>query len=700
MFRRTLIALSCLLTATQLFAVTADPVSLTISQRDGMALTIHLFGDEHMHGWLTTDGVPVLQDASGAWVYPVIHRGALQAGALLAHDPEARSWSERLYVDTHKDELLSFQRECWYAASSKADVHRRARRAKTLGTPTTYIGQKKGLVLLVNFKDTQMSEAGTHEEFNNMFNQTGYNHFDHIGSVHDYFFSQSYSLFDLTFDVIGPLTLSQNLAYYGSNQIDKGNDRHPAEMIAEACRAADRYVNYADYDWDGDGEVEQVFVIYAGYGEHAGAPTYTIWPHESNLASRAAAADGTGPITLDGVRIDTYACSCELRGRYGTSLNGIGTACHEFSHCLGLPDFYDISYTGGFGMSYWDLMSSGSQCGPNSNGEVPRGFTAYERWFAGWLQLRPITESCHIDDLTNLGLMPVAYLVANPDAPNEYFILENHQNRGWFSYAGDATECHGLMVTHVDYDSNAWSQNRVNNNNRHQRMCIVPADNDFGTKNSSNRYYPTETELRGDLFPGSHSVTALTPTSHQQVGGLFYQPDETASPPLCFALTDITETSGLLSFNVIMNNDLPAPVATEATINSHDSFTANWTLVPQAESYTLELIRVLSQKPLRTTTERFEGLTGNNLTLTDITESILRYHVRSHRQDYASEWSNYIEVRLSGNGIDSPNTDKTNATQTEYFDLSGRPIPASQLRRSTIYLQRQGKRIRKVKNEK
>lgn len=127
-------------------------------------------------------------------------------------------------------------------------------------------------------------------------------------------------------------------------------------MIIEACQLVDDKVNFKDYDWDGDGEVDQVFVIYAGYGEHAGAPSNTIWPHESSLGNRS--------IMLDGVRINTYACSSELNGNSGQVMAGIGTPCHEFSHCLGFPDLYDTDYSGAFGMSYWDVMNSGSHSGP------------------------------------------------------------------------------------------------------------------------------------------------------------------------------------------------------------------------------------------------------------------------------------------------------------------------------------------------
>jgi M6 family metalloprotease-like protein len=124
-------------------------------------------------------------------------------------------------------------------------------------------------------------------------------------------------------------------------------------------------VNYADYDWDGDKEVDQVFIVYAGYGEAQGAPAETIWPHESVLGGTWDA------LTLDNVTLNTYACGQELAGKDssdGTHLAGIGTICHEFSHCLGLPDFYDTDANTGandtnYGTGTFDLMCGGSYNG-------------------------------------------------------------------------------------------------------------------------------------------------------------------------------------------------------------------------------------------------------------------------------------------------------------------------------------------------
>ena len=125
------------------------------------------------------------------------------------------------------------------------------------------------------------------EEWKNYFNKEGYNNYGNNGSVHDYFYKQSYGKFDLEFDVVGPVTVSKNMASYGANDV-YGNDVDPAGMIKEACELAyaQEKLDMTQYDWDGDGAADQVYVIYAGYGEASGAPANTICSCPSRSTAR------------------------------------------------------------------------------------------------------------------------------------------------------------------------------------------------------------------------------------------------------------------------------------------------------------------------------------------------------------------------------------------------------------------------------
>ncbi|MCC8117352.1 MAG: M6 family metalloprotease domain-containing protein [Bacteroidales bacterium] len=550
-----LISLLCVLA---MRAVPARPVPFIIAQEDGTQVEVCLMGDEYFHFFLTKDGVPLIED----------DKGRLLESTFSTVDS---LWKESRTFDSLWIEGL--------ASASRKAVSKKA-----------FSGQKRGLVILMQFDDYDFTYSQA--DIDDQFNLFGYSKNGHFGSVHDYFLDQSYGEFDLQFDVVGPYTAAKSLQYYGINS-GSATDIHIGELVTEGCLMADDEVDFADYDWDGDGEVEQIFVVYAGYGEAAGAPSYTVWPHKSSLESCSRRGDGSGALMLDGVTVNVYACSSELAGRNGTSLNGIGTACHEFSHCLGLPDLYDVNYAGGVGMSYWDLMASGSYNGPEMNGEVPCGYSAYERQWAAWLDYEVLDEMCRIQNMPCLGDSPKAYVVYNDGHPDEYFVLENRQNRGWFSYVGSSQDCHGLLVTHVDYNANAWDKNLVNVMKKHQRLSWVPADCDYGTmvaSSSGKQLQPSAEELEGDLFPGSQSVRDFADESHADVGGALFNQNLDGSYLLGKPISNIREADGLISFDFMGGMHVEKPQMYQPVAKGEDSFELSWTTAGEADSFSIEVI--------------------------------------------------------------------------------------------------------------
>lgn len=514
-------------------AVPARGTVMQVVQSDGSVLLVQMIGDEYMHYYLNL--------ATNEKMY----RG---------QDGDLHVLTDEAFI-LRKEKSLARRQEANQARALRLQKHgtkspNGPRKIGSIGGGM--IGSKKGLVILVNFSDKGFASEHTQTALDNQFNQQGYSEGGHLGSVHDYFYDQSYGQFDLTFDVVGPVKVSQRLSYYGTNDVN-GDDKYPATMVIEACKLADAAgINFKDYDWDGDGEVDQVYVIYAGYGEAYGAAASTIWPHEWTLSSAVRYGDGTGALTLDGVKIDTYACSCELSGTTGSTLNGIGTACHEFSHCLGYPDFYDTSYAGGFGMNSWDLMDAGSYNGPQGCGEVPCGYTSYERWCAGWLKPTELTGPANISGLKSLDEEPEAYIFYNDKNSNEYIMLENRQNNKWYKYVDTYTTPHGLLAFHVDYDASAWEGNTPNMVSSHQRMSIIPASGVYGTRVSSSGrvfYRCTETHLKEHLFSGSGTKTSLTGTSNTASGGKWFTACSTGSTTLNHTVTEIqNEQDGTISF--------------------------------------------------------------------------------------------------------------------------------------------------------
>lgn len=571
-------------------AVPARRTQRTLTLSDGTQVTATLSGDENYHYWKTADGRAFVMNEEN-----IPQEISLQqAQSKLQAKVQARN------------------------------AHRIAKRTKhkaAWGAETNPIsGERKGLVILVNYKDKKMQH--TQAEYNDYFNKAGYSDNNCTGSVRDYFLSQSYGKFSLDFDVMGPVTLSKNLSYYGDNDSD-GNDKHAAEMVAEAVKLAVSGIDLKRYDWDGDGYVDQVYVVYAGYGEHADAPANTIWPHEFELSEAAKYNDGPGALTINGVTIDTYACSSELRGSSGNKMDGIGTACHEFSHCLAIPDMYDTSADGeNFGMNVWDLMDYGSYNGEDGYGETPAPFTSYERMYCGWLTPVELTQPCNVNDMPAITKEPVAYLIrnANPKFPGEYYLLENHQQESWDAYA----PAHGMLVLHVDFNSNAWKQNTVNNVASHQRMTIIPADGKLSHYNTA-----------GDTWPGTSKKTALTDSSNP--AAKLYNLNSNGRKFMGRPIENIAEKDGLISFTFDGGKALPqlaTPTALPATQVTASGFTAQWQKVEGATSYEVQL----------TATGNNEGSIEESILLDENFKGFNNGKTQDGNQDVANKLDEYTQT--------------------------------------------------------
>ena len=348
---------------------------------------------------------------------------------------------------------------------------RHATRAE-FGKPTQYVGSKRGLIILMEFpnlkfinKNKNGKTFDVHDMWNDVANKENLKAVNGVlvnGSIRDYFVAQSYGKFAIDFDVKGPYTAKNKYAYYGRN-VDYGGvsfDDRPYELIIEACKAADPEVDFKDYDWDGDGEVDQVYVVYAGHGEASYDDPELIWPHESIISGHTGA-----PLTLQGMTIDTYACGNELDS--SDRIFGIGTICHEFSHCLGLPDVYDIEYSGETETpGQFDLMDAGNY---NGDGWYPAGYSAFERMFCGWLEPRRVGSVADVGELQPLHLHPDAAIIEQFEGSTNYYLVENRVKESWDKFLPS----HGLIAWHINYDLEVWKKNRVNVDPNNMGITIV-----------------------------------------------------------------------------------------------------------------------------------------------------------------------------------------------------------------------------------
>ena len=503
----------------------------SLSLVDGTEVKAQLVGDEFLHYYVSEDGTKYVQDESTG-----------------------------LYRKM-TDEVTAQRRAAVRRAQAQGRQKRMLRKAQA---SNVFQGTKKGLVILAEFTNSKFKSGHDLALYKRIANDANYSDNNFRGSIKDYFKAQSHGQFELDFDVAGICQLQHPYAYYGKNNSQE-EDVKAGQMVAEACLwAHEQGFDFSKYDWNGDGEVDQVFVLYAGHGEASYKDANTIWPHMHYLS----ASDYGKSLSLDGVTVDTYACSSELNG--DGNLDGIGTFCHEFSHCMGFPDLYDTSYAGWFGMGDFDLMCSGSY---NGDSKCPAGYSAYEKAECGWLTLKDMTN---IEQETSIvGVQPMsadgdAYIIKNKGHEDEYYILENRQKTGWDSYLPAS----GLMITHVDYDADIWDWNMPNTSgkyedangntktNDHQRLTI------FRAGNSSSDYGDSS-----DLYP-YRSNNTLTKTSSP--ASTLYNANSDGSKYMHVAIKDIAIASdGTASFTLskdVQEENPDTPVTPSGSTLLYESF--------------------------------------------------------------------------------------------------------------------------------
>ena len=530
MKRNIFLGLLMLFTCIEISAVPAFRVKKQLMLEDGTIVTATLQGDEYYGYYITDDGKVLAPAKSGKYRY--------------------------MNEKTH----ANFKRVA-YERMEKANSFRAESMRRSAPRSTQ---ERRGLVILAQFPDVSFSKIGTQEYFNRMFNEKGFTENGCLGSVSDYFYDQSYGQLNMQFDVVGPVTLPQPLAYYGApEEGESSGDSKVLDFAADACTAAKDLVDFSKYDWDGDGKVDNVYILFAGFSEARGADPNCLWPHQWVVHDRE--------LVIDEVRIWNYACSNELiSGGDAPVLDGIGTACHEFSHTLGLADIYNTQGGKDF-VGKWDVMSIGSYIGKKwGDGTHPMAYSAFERWQLGWLEPKALNEVTTITEMKALEEEPEAYVLYNEGNTNEYYLLENRQLPKW----GSPFDAHGLLVTHIDYDKGARNNNTVNTDIYHQRYSVVGASGEF-------------TESIDDLFPGTSGNTSFTDVTNP--ASTLFNANEDGTYFLHKAVENISESDdGTISF-VACTNYAPCPKSIQATTNDDGTVACTWSEVEDAVSYDVEL---------------------------------------------------------------------------------------------------------------
>ena len=502
-------------------AVPAKRGVVNLEQPDGSQIEVLIIGDEYRHMYLTPDSLPLTAGADGMLEYARFNRDAGRLEPTGVRPSAVRS--RRSPAENAAISRMDARATITDAMNAAAAPGSRAAIAQSgLGRFDDAFpveGDVKALVILVEYSDTKFSTPNAAEYFSNMLMQEGFSAYNGTGSVRDYFVENSNGIFRPEFDCYGPVTLPQKRSYYGGNNYN-GDDKAPEDMIIHAVKILDPEVDFSQYDTDGDGFVDNVYVFYAGRGEADGGAEDTVWPHSFNIYYGAGKS-----CFADGVRFDYYACSNEWDGSKPT---GIGTFTHEFSHVMGLPDLYSTNYGSAENVTpgEYDILDMGSY---NNDGRTPPAYSAFERNALRWIEPQvlsgPATVTLgHIAETNEACLIPT-------EKSNEFFLLENRQKSGW----DKNIPYHGMLIWHIDYNASVWRSNSVNNTASHQYVDLVEA---CGTANNASSL-----TMRGYPFPGSKKITSFTSTTTPALKSW-------AKQAIDLPITNIKEANGLITFDV------------------------------------------------------------------------------------------------------------------------------------------------------
>ena len=497
------------------FAAKAYSGIVTVTQSDGTELNVRIYGDEHFN-WLTTeDGVLLVKEGNNYYIAETTSYGTLKATNYIAHNANKRVPAEIKAIK--KQDLSRFRSYAIQKASP----------TKAMGTGNSGVkyfphsGSPKALVILVEFSDTPFQSR---EKAKNVFEHflkgkaedalpDGYEAYTgsyakanlrNNGSVSDYFYVMSQGTYTPQFDVVGPYKLNHSSLYYG-----QGENDNTYALVSDACKAADKDVDFSRYDADGDGMVDLVYIIYAGYPASMSGNPNDIWPKS-----------GTGGFgTYDGKKVSRFGIHAELNfglelnQKNGFLLSGIGLFCHEFSHTLGLPDLYptvDASKVDNQNPEMWDLMDGGEYT--YNGGYCPTPYSPWEMDAMGWATPIELSDEKQTVTLKSYGKERVAYKIKGEN--NEYLLLQNIQKGGWWTGVAHVYNT-GMLVWRIDYNNEDVNLfDNPNNTIGKPKVMIVPADgyviSDYnkgeGKKYTNDDY---KASLKGDPFPGTTNRTEL-----------------------------------------------------------------------------------------------------------------------------------------------------------------------------------------------
>lgn len=361
--------------------------------------------------------------------------------------------------------------------------------------------------------------------------------FGSTDSVRSYYKDVSYSQLDIVTlnypSTLGWKTAPQSYNYYVDGKKCQGTYPHNCQKLVEdIVTLVDPYINFADYDNNGDGEVDSLIVVHPGVGAEV-----TLDPND--IMSSSWQTEQYHQPYLDGKFIRSYTIGPEYLKPSAEITRG--AFVHELGHAFGLPDLYDVTDSSS-GVGNWSLMGNGSWNGPNgtSDASQPAQPDAWSRIYLGFASATNVTGFTQTLSLPSIEQNPPGLIYRlDTGYPGEYFLLENRQ-----PLLSDAhLPGSGLLIWHVDDNLSGNNThpclNMLNwNCAQHFRVALEQADGFLNLENKSNDGDP------GDPYPGTSRYTSFGFSTNPNTSSYY----SSAAPVV--AINNISASAATMTFNV------------------------------------------------------------------------------------------------------------------------------------------------------
>jgi M6 family metalloprotease-like protein len=526
-----------------------------MSNPDGSRIELRLVGDEYFSYATDLDGVNIYEkNSDGFWV-----KATLNGAELLNVPTDIERYRKSRNADTTP-------------AYAPANVAKYADVDANGQSKFPTLGDNHFLIVLMQYSDVKFSMDDPQEYYTNWANQENFEIRDHKGSARDFYVKTSDGKFTPTFDVSPVVTLPYTSSYYvGGNKYAR---YYLAIQTALDTLDANGF-DFSIYDADNDGYIDNIYFIYAGFGQADTGDTSTIWPHKSNLSYYG--------WSYDGKTFGAYATGNELAGQthyYNKdgAIDGVGTFCHEFGHVLGLPDLYDTEYKSTTDADLpgdWTTMCNGTY---NNDGLTPPEYTAYEKWVCKWIDYEVIEDGHYsLESLARnaRGIkLPILRSNGTSYLANEYYVFETRNKEGWDAYLPGE----GMLIWHIDFSQSIWTSNTVNNTAGRPRCTIQRPSGNTVAKGA----WPGSGIYGNFLAPGY--TNSFSPNGN---AGAVFQPSVT-NITYADGVTDFDYQNGALEYSEVASN---LNYCKRESPNDTKGFILRWDAAPEATNYAITIRR-------------------------------------------------------------------------------------------------------------